>query len=40
MLSPQELNWLNAYHQRVCETLKGLVEGETKAWLEDVTRPL
>jgi Xaa-Pro aminopeptidase len=40
LLGPPELDWLNAYHARVCAELTPLVDAETAAWLKDVTRPL
>lgn len=33
MLTPAELAWVNAYHQRVCDTLSPHVDEATKAWL-------
>ncbi len=35
LLSPQEINWLNNYHQKVFEGLSPLVKGEALEWLED-----
>ncbi|HEX3809719.1 MAG TPA: aminopeptidase P family protein [Rhizomicrobium sp.] len=40
LLTAEERDWLNAYHQRVRETLTGQVDAETKAWLENVTRAI
>ena len=40
LLTAEEKDWLNAYHARVRETLSPLVEGETKAWLEEATRAI
>ena len=40
LLTPEESDWLNAYHARVRETLTPLVDGETKAWLEQATRAI
>ncbi|MEM9682841.1 MAG: M24 family metallopeptidase C-terminal domain-containing protein, partial [Pseudomonadota bacterium] len=34
------VDWLNAYHQRVRDTLTPLVDGETVEWLDSATRPL
>jgi Xaa-Pro aminopeptidase len=38
LLTADERAWLNAYHARVREKLAPLVDGETRAWLEDATR--
>ena len=40
LLTPDELAWLDAYHLRVREVITPKVDGETAAWLADVTRPL
>jgi Xaa-Pro aminopeptidase len=40
LLTAQEVAWLNAYHARVRETLTPLVDKDTAAWLQDVTRPI
>jgi len=40
MLNVEEKRWLDAYHERVAETLSPLLDGETRAWLEDATRPV
>ncbi len=39
-LTAKEGCWLNAYHARVRETLSPLLDGETKAWLEQATRAI
>jgi Xaa-Pro aminopeptidase len=39
-MTVEEIAWLDSYHQRVMEKLSPLVEGETKRWLEEETRPL
>lgn len=39
-LTPDELQWLNAYHQTVFGTLESLVDKTTRAWLEVVTMPI
>jgi len=38
LLTDAERIWLNAYHARVLETLRPLVDEETLAWLENATR--
>ncbi len=38
LLTPEERDWLNAYHARVREALSHLVDGETRPWLEHATR--
>ena len=38
LLTDAERTWLNAYHARVLETLRPLVDEETRAWLETATR--
>ena len=44
LLTTEELDWLNAYHAKVRETLRPLIEQtgdvETARWLEEVTVPL
>jgi Xaa-Pro aminopeptidase len=40
MLSPEERDWLNAYHARVLEVVGPQLEGEAKAWLEAGCAPL
>ncbi len=39
-LSDEEADWLDAYHAKVRESLKPLVDSETADWLDDVTRPI
>ena len=38
LLTDGERTWLNAYHARVLETLRPLLDEETRAWLEQATR--
>jgi Xaa-Pro aminopeptidase len=38
-MTPEEIGWLDAYHERVRETLSPLVDERTRAWLEAATRP-
>ncbi len=38
LLDAREIDWLNAYHARVRETLTPLVDAATAAWLKDATR--
>jgi Xaa-Pro aminopeptidase len=40
MLTAKERIWLDAYHDRVRETISPLVDAATRAWLEAATRPL
>jgi Xaa-Pro aminopeptidase len=40
LLDDDEIEWLDAYHARVCETLTPLVDTETAAWLAAATAPL
>ena len=40
LLTGTEVDWLNAYHQRVRDTLTPLVDDETAEWLNRATRPL
>ena len=40
MLSPEERDWLNAYHAKVLEIVGPQLEGEAKAWLEAGCAPL
>jgi Xaa-Pro aminopeptidase len=40
LMNADEIGWLNAYHRRVRETLGPDLDGETRAWLDEATRPL
>lgn len=40
LLSPDELNWINEYHQEVRSKLWSLLDEETQIWLENATSPL
>ncbi|MDX1711134.1 MAG: aminopeptidase P family protein [Rhodovibrionaceae bacterium] len=40
LLTAEETDWLNAYHQRVRQALTPLLDAETAAWLEQATVPL
>jgi Xaa-Pro aminopeptidase len=40
MLTSKERAWLDSYHKRVHEVLGPLVNGPTRKWLEQATRPL
>ena len=39
-LSDEEADWLDTYHSEVRESLRPLVDAETAAWLDEVTRPI
>jgi len=38
LLTPPEIEWLNAYHETVRETLTPLVDADTAAWLSEAAR--
>ena len=40
MLSPDEISWLNEYHQMVFDKLAPLLDDEHRAWLRNATRAL
>ncbi|HEX9466022.1 MAG TPA: aminopeptidase P family protein [Alphaproteobacteria bacterium] len=40
LLTAREIEWLDAYHARVRDTLAPLVDEATRAWLADATRPI
>ncbi len=40
MLTPQEVDYLNAYHQKVYDTLAPFLKKDEKAWLKEKTRPI
>lgn len=40
LLTRDEVNWLNAYHQRVRKELAPLLAREVSAWLKKATRPI
>ena len=39
-MTRDEIAWLDAYHVRVRETLRGVLDDATRGWLEAATRPL
>jgi len=39
-ISKQELAWLNAYHARVREDIRPLIDEATKVWLDAATEPM
>ncbi len=40
LLNSEEIEWLNTYHQQVCDTLSPLVDDDTKTYLKKATRPI
>jgi Xaa-Pro aminopeptidase len=40
MLSPSELDWLNAYHARVAEIIGPELGPQDRAWLDGATAPI
>lgn len=40
LLNPEEINWLNNYHQQVFEELAPLLDNERKRFLKDLTEPI
>lgn len=40
MLTEEEIDWLEDYHERVFDEIGPLLDGETRAWLERATEPL
>ena len=40
LMDADEIAWLDAYHDRVRETLAPLVDGVTGDWLSKATRPI
>jgi Xaa-Pro aminopeptidase len=40
IMTADEIAWLDAYHAKVREKLSGGLDPETRAWLEDATRPI
>lgn len=40
LLSKEEVDWINAYHNMVSEKLAPHLEGEVKAWFENMVLPL
>jgi Xaa-Pro aminopeptidase len=40
MLTPEELSWLNEYHQTVRHAVRGHVDAATKTWLDAATAPM
>lgn len=40
LLSTEEINWLNSYHQRVYDELETLLDEELRVWLKEITQPI
>ena len=40
IMNIQEIDWLNAYHDRIRETIGPLVDAQTISWLYQATRPI
>jgi Xaa-Pro aminopeptidase len=40
LMTAAELDWLDAYHGRVAETISPLVDEATRAWLDAATQPV
>ncbi len=40
LLGPSEQGWLDAYHRRVADTIGPLLDADSRAWLDQATRPL
>lgn len=40
LMSPQEINWLNAYHREVFETLAPGMSPEEVSWLKEMCKPV
>ncbi|GEO12813.1 aminopeptidase P family protein [Microvirga aerophila] len=40
IMTQDEIAWLNAYHAQVRDKLASKLDAETKAWLEEATRPV
>ena len=40
LLTPSEIEWVNAYHVRVRETVTPLVDAGTASWLRRETAPI
>ncbi|MEW6644007.1 MAG: aminopeptidase P family protein [Pseudomonadota bacterium] len=39
-MSADEIQWIDAYHTRVRDTLRGALDDATRSWLDAATRPL
>jgi Xaa-Pro aminopeptidase len=40
LMSPEEIDWLDAYHARVARVIGAHLSGDTRAWLKEATKPL
>ena len=40
MMLPEEIAWLNQYHQRVYDTLAPHLDADERQWLQQATAPL
>jgi len=40
LMNSQEIEWLNAYHKKVYETLSPYLNEEEKMWLAEATQPI
>lgn len=38
LMTPEEIDWLNAYHAQVRKTLSPMVDAKTRRWLREATR--
>ena len=40
MLSPEEIDWLNAYHRQVVDKIGHNLKGADRDWLEEACAPI
>ena len=40
LMTQDEIEWLNAYHQEVYEKIHPYLNAQEASWLKEVTRPL
>ena len=40
MMQPEEIEWFNAYQQKVCDALCPHLDADTAQWLREITKPI
>ena len=40
LMTKDEINWLNSFHQRVYDELETLMDDELRIWLKEITQPI
>jgi Xaa-Pro aminopeptidase len=40
IMSDKEIDWVNAYHEKVWKNISPRVSGDTLVWLEEACKPI